>query len=165
MVNKPFIKKGFISKTIFDWSDFEILKNNHPKAEIDLIQTNGTAIKYDKNPNANLNDYSIIFCGCANVKEEFRTLHNFFKLLIPELSDVWDAHVYTGHNDNPISFNMHFDSRDNFLIQCHGKARLYVPNYFDTIIEPGDLSWIPKYVPHVMVPMGRRLSISFPHFD
>lgn len=165
MVNKPFIKKGFINQTIFNWNDFESLKNNHPKEEIELIQSNGTTLKYHENPNVNPNDYSIIFTGCANVKKEFRTLHNFFKLLVPNLSDVWDAHIYTGHNDNPTSFNMHFDPRDNFLIQCYGKARLYVPNYFDTIVEPGDLSWIPKYVPHVMVPISRRLSVSFPHFD
>ena len=61
MINKPFIKKGFINQTIFNWNDFESLKNNHPKEEIELIQSNGTTLKYHENPNVNPNDYSIVF--------------------------------------------------------------------------------------------------------
>jgi len=165
MLNKPFIKKGFINQTILNWDDFENLKNNHPKEEVELLQSNGPKMRYYENSDININDYSIIFTGCRDFKKEFHTLHKFFKLLIPNLPDIWDAHIYSGHNDNATSFKMHFDAQDNFLIQCQGKARLYVPNYFDTIVEPGDLSWIPKYVPHVMVPIGRRLSVSFPHFE
>ena len=161
---KPYVVKNFIDTQLFNWEEFEILKKDLSKKNIELIE-NGERIVYADNLDKNLDDYSLVFTGCRDAKKEFHTLHDFFKLKVPTLSEDWDAHIYTGHTDKPTSFKMHFDMADNFILQCAGKSRFFVPNYFDVIVEPGDLSWVPRYVPHVMVQLGRRLSISFPHFD
>jgi len=67
------------------------------------------------------------------VKSDFKTLHEIFKLMMPSLTDRWNAHIYTGHTDKPSSFPMHFDPRDNFILQVEGTSRFIVPHYFDKI--------------------------------
>jgi|TARA_E500000318_G_C3472327_1_gene177027 ribosomal protein L16 Arg81 hydroxylase len=161
---KPFYKEKFIEKKIINWDDFNLLIKNHPKESIEFIEQGKNEKKLlNDYPNADLTNCSLIFLNAKDVKSDFKTLHEIFKLMIPSLTDHWDAHIYTGHTDKPSSFPVHFDYRDNFILQVEGTSRVIVPHYFDKIFSPGDLLWIPRFVTHMVIPLTRRLSISFPH--
>jgi len=111
-----------------------------------------------------LEEKNLIFIDAYKYKKEFDTLNKFFKLKIPQLntSTHSDVHIYTGHESKCRSFGPHFDLADNIIVQAQGKSRWIVANCLDVILHPGDAIFIPNQVVHECIPLGRRLSLSFP---
>jgi ribosomal protein L16 Arg81 hydroxylase len=159
---KPFYVKSFINTNIFNWNDFNFLIKNHDKNNIQLIDKK--CIKQRGiTENDNLSDKIIIFINTQHYKKEFEHLANFFKLKEPELNKslTWDVHIYVSPEENCGSLKPHFDEADNFILQCEGVSRWIVPNFFDIILEPGDIAFIPKYCVHQCIPLSKRISLSF----
>ena len=103
-----------------------------------------------------------------------------------------DAHFYCSGKKNAVSFETHADQDDNFLVHAIGKVHWKVYNVFarseivagrkkfttrltmtdkeaskytpviDTILEPGDLLYIPSGMFHKATPASARVSISVP---
>jgi len=162
MTNNSFYIKNFISKNIFNWTDFKSLMKDHP---INFIETINELNEKDfiKNKKS-LKNKSVIISNTINVKKEFLYLINFFKLKIPILnnSNENDVHIYASFSKKSKSFKSHKDSSYTFILQTEGKSRWIVKNMFDIILEPNDLIYIPKMVEHECIPMGKRISLSFP---
>ena len=163
MATKPFYIQNLISKNIFNWNDFDFLLKNHPRQNIELINSNKTKTTYLLE-NECISNKNVIFLGAKNYKKDFSVLSNFFKLKVQELnnSTEWDVHVYTGHENNCNSFGPHFDLADNFILQTEGKSRWIVSDAFDIILNPGDAIFIPYKWVHECKPLGKRISLSFP---
>jgi ribosomal protein L16 Arg81 hydroxylase len=161
---EPFIERSFLKKEIFSWNDFNDCLQNHPKQSLELIDKQGQKFIASENPNLNVNDFNVIFTSAKHVKKEFEEIQKFLKLKMPHLNNSydWDTHIYTGHQEGCNSFGLHFDTADNFILQVIGKSRWIVPHYIDTVLNPGDLIWIPRFVVHGCQPLSKRISLSFP---
>ena len=86
-----------------------------------------------------------------------------------------DAHIFYSRKQGPDSFKPHWDYSHNFLLQIYGHSiftawsdergeRFGHPKdiLFKKYLSPGDLVFFPRYTYHNIVPLEKRLSISFP---
>ena len=165
MINNAFYIKNFISKNIFNWDDFNFLLKNHPINFIETInEFNEKNFIKDKE---SLENKSVIISNAFNVKKEFSFLVDFFKLKIPLLNNCNknDVHVYASFSKKSKSFKLHKDNAHNFILQTEGKSHWIVKDMFNIILEPNDIIYIPKMVEHECIPLGKRISLSFPFWE
>ena len=86
-----------------------------------------------------------------------------------------DAHIFYSRKEGLNSFTPHWDASHNLLLQIYGHSiftswsdeageRLGNPKdiLFKKYLSPGDLVFFPRYTYHSIIPLDRRLSISFP---
>ena len=130
--------------------------------------------------------YEHIMNGKTFVITSFSKSHNAVKSFCGEVETNFDincdAHVYGSTEASP-SFNIHYDSFSNFIIQCDGETEwtvyknrasdLWQPmnsNFNEDELEvdshvtmtPGDVLYIPSRCLHRANPKGKRLSLSIP---
>ncbi len=72
------------------------------------------------------------------------------------------SHIRLFLKKEACSFGKHLDYAHNLIVQQKGKSRWIVDNFCDTVLEPGDMLYIPFKYKHECVPLSKRLSISFP---
>ena len=86
---------------------------------------------------------------------------NYMKLYIINYKS-WDAHIYASYTKNSCSFPEHSDQAHNIIVQQKGKSKWIVKDFCETILQPGDMIYIPYQWKHQCIPTEKRLSLSFP---
>ena len=145
----PYVERNFVKKELVNWVDFNYLLKNHPSEHTDIIKK-----------------HNYIFNTSKEYKKEFLSIKETLTHKIKDIQNAktWDVHIYVSI-DNLRSFPLHFDDANNVIIQSEGKSRWVVPHYFDVILEPGDMVWIPKFITHCCFPSTKRISLSFTFWD
>lgn len=128
--------------------------------------------KFIKNNMGYLIDCSRVNNKINNICEQLDTLTGYST----------DAHIYFSIVENNISnhgFGIHKDTSHNLIVQIEGKTRIEIWNIesesdvttlnnldelpvIDTILNSGDIVYIPKNYWHRATSQTKRLSISFP---
>jgi len=154
---KPFIKRKYIKKNIVDWKKLkEVIKKSNDN-DFEIIKTNKEKRfgKYDLGENSIIISKARKFFN-FNFMKEFVDTNKYFKYV------RWDAHIYASYKKDSSSFNKHFDYAHNFIVPQKGKSRWVVDDFCDTVLEPGDLLYIPYKWNHMCIPLEKRISLSFP---
>jgi len=120
-----------------------------------------------------LNDYSLLLYDSSQINSAVNSICSD----IESVSNAQtDAHIFHSRKSGDISFPPHWDYSHNFLLQIYGcsiftawtdergESRYGNPKdiLFKKYLKPGDLVFFPRYSYHSIVPLEKRISISFP---
>lgn len=100
----------------------------------------------------------------------FFVIHNGRRLkqLKPMLEDLAcrHAHIYVNLVANDRDFGRHADGMDVWVWQCIGVSHWFVEERGENdvdkyILEPGDMIYVPRGIPHIAIPQTPRASVTF----
>ena len=161
LLNTPFLKKKFVKPDFFTWENFNESVKRCPPRFIETIGPEG-----DKHPGIRyIDQYTFVisnfkelwdFSFIKNKVEKYKWLEEYIK------HNRWDAHIYGCRKDEGKSFSRHADKAHSFIVQCEGQCRWIVDGLGENILSPGDMISIPYLCYHECIPLGKRLSVSFP---
>ena len=156
---KPYFTKRFLDTSILNFSELNLILQNHNIENINAIDSEGTSYPF----NGVQDNQSLIIHKAKDLKEEFKVLMDFFIMKTPELKQYQnDVHIFTSPSGTSNSLPLHHDTNHNYILQTFGKCRWICPDHFDVIMEQGDLIFMPAYVLHLCIPLDKRISLSFP---
>ena len=152
----PFIERSFI-KNFITWKKLDTIIKDCDEKDFEVILENKEK-RFGKN---NYRNKSIIISNClkyldCSLIKKYVDKNKLFQY------GNWDAHIYASFKKEACSFGKHLDHAHNLIVQQKGKSRWIVDDFCDTILEPGDMLYIPFKYKHECVPLSKRLSVSFP---
>jgi hypothetical protein len=154
---KPFIKRKYFKKIIVNWKNLKEVIKKSDYYDFEIIKSN----KQKRSGKYDLRENSIIINNAKNFFD-----FNFMKEWVDKNKYFtyvkWNVHIYASYNKKSSSFNKHFDYAHNFIVPQQGKSRWILDDFCDTILEPGDLLYIPYEWKHECIPLEKRISLSFP---
>ena len=192
---QPKFKKNYY-RNLLTWKELVALINIRPLMTDDRVKID--QVKHHEWTNGvwtlDLNCYPPLLlkeiiqnniCHLRDMSRCSRKVNDLAKRLEEEYNGSVDAHIYICRNPSlRHPFGLHFDSRDNVIVQCEGRTNFKVwdvdktasrekgmnvhltkrkdPPIMDVDMRPGDAIWIPKYYPHLATSKNARMSISFP---
>jgi len=184
----PDYKKEFFSN-IITWKQFSDYINNHrASAGLQVITPQGNKLCMEKNnlhsdfqPHWDFDNRYEVLKVYRNWQQGGSVILTKASMLTPNISAIAgcleetiansaaDAHFYCSPCKDATSFSVHADADDNFLVHAIGKVHWQVFTktsrkdcVIDTVLEPGDLLYIPKGTYHKAEPVTARVSISVP---
>lgn len=154
---EPFIKRKFIKKNLLTWKELDQVIEKCDEQDFEVI----LSTKQKRFGKRAYKNKSIIISNCLKFFDfsfikEFVDNEKLFKY------KNWDAHIYASYKKESCSFPEHFDLAHNIIVQQKGKSKWIVKNFCETILNPGDLLYIPYKWKHECIPFEKRLSLSFP---
>ena len=161
LLNTPFVAKKFVKPGFFTWKNFDVVLKKCPENYIETIGPQGDKSVGMKHINHHtfiisnskaLWDFSFI----KNKVNKYTWLEEYIT------HDKWNAHIYGCRKDKGKSFSKHADKAHNFIVQSEGECVWRVEGLRENILFPGDMISIPYLCPHECIPLGKRLSVSFP---
>jgi len=188
--NKPEIFRKVFSPSIFTWKDVDICLNSLPfylNAEdpkfvnhIELIN-HESGKKFDPIIPCNNYDWPGLTHDVSFIFERIKLGDSFIIINLSrynkDINDICrsledltgtpaDAHLYGGLYAYSKSFGIHRDYPQNIIVQFDGSCIWKVWEegvlVVDDILYPGDVIYVPSLYYHQAIPIGKRLSISFP---
>lgn len=190
---KPFVfyatdyKKKFFSD-IITWKQFSDYINNHRAVSgLQVITKTGKLcmekgnLFADKKPHWTKEERfevqkalrhwnsgdSIILTKASMLTPNISAIAGCIEASIPDTAA--DAHFYCSPREGSLSFPVHADEDDNFLIHAIGTVRWQVyargsqtECIIDKVLGPGDMLYIPKGIYHKAEAKSARISISVP---
>ena len=154
---EPFIKRKFIRKNLLTWKELDQVIKKCDDQDFEVI----LPTKQKRFGKRAYKNKSIIISNCLkffdfNFIKEFVDTNQLFKYV------RWDAHIYASYTKESCSFPKHFDYAHNLIIQQKGQSNWIVEDFCNTVLEPGDMIYIPYKWKHECIPTEKRLSLSFP---
>lgn len=174
LLSKEFFHIHTNLNNIFSWSELENLINLRPFMKVSRFKFFGDEKYYNWKTDCWLADtecppMDIIkeiiennFCllyDCSRVNHKIYSICNELDKL---LNCTSDAHIYFTLNSNYQGIGLHTDNVDVVVLQIDGLSKIYIENYGEFHLVPGDVIFIPKNHEHSITSLTRRLSISFP---
>tara|TARA_R100000005_G_C4934325_1_gene161811 strand:+ start:263 stop:742 length:480 start_codon:yes stop_codon:yes gene_type:complete len=154
---KPFIKRNFVVKNLLNWKELDHVIDKCDDQDFEVI----LPTKKKRFGKRGYKKNSIIISNCLKFFDfsfikEFVDTNKLFKYV------RWDAHIYASYTKESRSFPKHFDYAHNIIIQQKGNSNWIVEDFCDTVLQPGDMLYIPYKWKHECIPTQKRLSLSFP---
>ena len=119
-------------------------------------------------------------CYLSDCSRASKKINDICKLIEDEWNYPTDAHIFFSlvEGEKGEGLKSHWDFSHNIIIQVEGESNFKVWNeqykegdhfltpktepVIDVIMKTGDLIFIPKYMLHQVIPLSKRLSVSFP---
>jgi ribosomal protein L16 Arg81 hydroxylase len=188
---KPFYVRNVI-KNIFSWRELEKILNlrpfnNQDRFKADLNETYEWPFQ-DWVLDINCFPPSVIkeitkkyLCHVADSSRINEKINTICGELDKITGYSTDAHIYFDLTEEQnVGFGIHYDMAHNLIVQIEGRTNIKIWNIkcydegekfpkeldeepmIDTIMEPGDVCYIPAHYYHEAKSLTKRLSISFP---
>jgi len=154
---KPFIIRKFTLNNFLTWNDLDDAIKNSKDKNIEIISLDGKKLSGPKSIKYN----SVVITNCKHLFD-FKFIKDFVDNKKLFHYRLWNADIYASYNEKSSSFKQHLDYANNLIIPQCGKSRWIVENFCDTILDPGDLLYIPYKWKHKCIPIEKRISLSFP---
>ena len=156
--------KNLIKENIFNYSDVDILKKDLPNVEA-ITPTGKLYGGKDHIPEKiDGRELSLVMINAFAYKKKFKTLSDFFIKMCNLNYLRRDVHVYYSPDEEAAVFGRHKDPSFNFILQCQGKSR-WIVDRVEFPMDPGDVVYIPCFMSHQCVPLGKRVSLSFAYWS
>lgn len=183
--DQSFTMKKCFNPGMFTWDDVNMVFNN----PVHLREFTLAGLDHEKIP---VNKYFFTWEALVDRDQLFYGLKNGFTLavnnihsynfaiqeVVSTLEKIFngsaDTHLYVSLTDYSKSFGIHHDVPYNLILQTEGTCEWNVWDTDDiaqakkiapaihTILEPGDLIYIPSKIVHQCIPQGKRVSLSIP---
>jgi len=133
--------KNLIEENIFNYSDVDILKKDLPNVEAITPAGKLYGGKDHIPEKIDGRELSLVMINAFAYKKKFKTLSDFF-IKICNLNYLRrDVHVYYSPDEEAAVFGRQFP------------------------MDPGDVVYIPCFMSHQCVPLGKRVSLSFAYWS
>lgn len=161
-------------KSLLSYKEFERLVNLRPFVNGDrFFPTNGQ--KYNWSAGGWLTDVNswpphliakllkecvVYLTDCSRVNQQ---INDIAKTLEQQLKFPCDAHIFYSYKKFDTGFGRHKDNQHNLIVCCQGRydIKIYEQKTRLYNMKPGDAVWVPAQTEHQVIPMGKRLSVSF----
>jgi len=186
----PFYEQG-VAKDIFSWKELENLLNLRPfvnnkrfnfiNSESHMFEREAWLTDLNSWPAKKLdkviNDAVCYIRDCSRASKK---INDICELIENEWNYPTDAHIFFSlvEGEKGEGLKSHWDFSHNIIIQVEGESNFKVWNekykegdhfpkpktepVIDVVMKTGDLIFIPKYMLHQVIPLSKRLSVSFP---
>ena len=173
---QPFYFKNILPDLV-TWQEIEQVVNFRPVVNNKRFHilsdedyswpANGWLTDYNTYPadiiNSEIKKHVCYIQDCSRINKK---INNVCEQLEKTLKIPADAHIFFSlkETENKKGFGKHNDTQHNLIVCVDGSFNMKV--YGDEIIEKtmnnGDAMFVPKEVDHEIIPMSKRLSVSFP---
>ena len=154
---KAILERNFVTKNLLTWNELDKVIDRCEDKDFEVI----LPTKEKRFGKYSYKNKSIIISNCLKYFDfsfikKYVDDNNLFKY------KSWDAHIYASYTKNSCSFPEHSDHAHNIIVQQKGRSKWIVKDFCETILQPGDMIYIPYQWKHQCVPTEKRLSLSFP---
>lgn len=177
---KPFYIKNILPNLI-SWNEIESLLNLRPMVNDKRLhilsnkryewKAGGWLSDNNSYPpdliNSEIKKYVCYISDCSRVNKK---INNVCKELEDILNMPSDAHIFFSLKEKQTDlkgFGKHQDNQHNLIVCSEGKfiIKVYSDNYIEKEMNNGDAIFVPKNIDHEVIPLTKRLSVSFPIKD
>jgi hypothetical protein len=178
----PFVERNVLHN-LFSWNELESLLNLRPfvnSARLHILSNveykwSSSIWLTDINTyppnllNEEIKKYVCYIQDCSRVN---KNINDICSILENHCKWPADAHIFFSYKEahtDLTGFGIHKDEQPNLITCVDGKiqAKIWSENkngepVIDTILNKGDVVYIPNNVYHQIIPLTKRISISFP---
>ncbi len=174
---KPFYIKNILPNLI-SWNEIETLLNLRPMVNdkrFNIVsnkkykwKVGGWLSDHNSYPpdliNSEIKKYVCYINDCSRVNKK---INNVCKELENILNMPTDAHIFFSLKEketNLKGFGKHHDQQHNLIVCSEGQfiIKVYGDNCIEKEMNNGDAIFVPKNIDHEIIPLSKRLSVSFP---